>query len=49
MDERNVSLKNELEIAVEVGLQQKEKALSLNKILDDSRKNEVTLKYKVST
>lgn len=49
MDERNVSLKNELEIAVENGLQQKEKALSLEKILDDSRKNEVTLKYKVST
>lgn len=49
MDERNVSLKNELEIAVENGLQQKQKALSLEKILDDSRKNEVTLKYKVST
>lgn len=49
MDERNVSLKNELEIAVENGLQQKEKALSLEKILDDCRKNEVTLKNKVST
>lgn len=49
MDERNVSLKNELEIAVKNGLQQKEKALSLKKMLDDSRKNEVTLKYKVST
>lgn len=49
MDERNVSLKNELEIEVEKGLQQKEKALNLKKMLDDSRKNEVTLKYKVST
>lgn len=49
MDERNVSLKNELEIEVENGLQQKEKALNLEKMLDDSRKNEVTLKYKVST
>lgn len=47
MDEINVSLKNELEIAVENGLQQKENALNLKKILDDSRKNEVTLKYKV--
>lgn len=49
MDERNVSLKNELEIAVENGLQQTEKALNLKQILDDSRKTEVTLKYKVST
>lgn len=49
MDERNVSLNNELEIEIERGLQQKEKILNLKKILDDSRKNEVTLKYKVST
>lgn len=49
MDERNVSLNNELEIEVEKGLQQKEKILNLKKTLDDSRKNEVTLKYKVST
>lgn len=49
MDERNVSLKNELEIEVEKSLQQKEKILNLKQILDDSRKNEVSLKYKVST